>query len=351
MQDDLIYRRITTKRHLYKSKRRKNHASRLKHYKNRAKAYRSNIVRPTLTYGDFTAPTTFSITDNRDETISYLKSVDRSLNQKLYSRMDFTNTEYTDLPTICLLSTYMLDGNTNAKYLEVRIPPKSSPARKIWDEVQFEQMVVRKQRGNFKSGRFLSRSFNEVDLDAIESVVEAAITYFGSDKASELTTKLPPLMVEMMENTAFHADPYKQSRRPWIINTHTGAESGLLEMEFCIVDVGVGVYQSIKNNVSKWNTRRSKIMHRLSQALDNSSTQSKFLAENIPKGVGSSSNEVSRGKGIRYLHDKVSSDTMYSLFDIITNKAHVHLKDLDLIEKDSKENMSATIYHWKVYFK
>lgn len=41
-------------------------------------------------------------------------------------------------------------------------------------------------------------------------------------------------------------------------------------------------------------------------------------------------------------------DDMYKRFEIITNKTKVNLVNIGSIEKDSSENLSATIYYWEV---
>lgn len=39
---------------------------------------------------------------------------------------------------------------------------------------------------------------------------------------------------------------------------------------------------------------------------------------------------------------------MYKRFEIITNKTKVNLVNIGSIEKDSSENLSATIYYWEI---
>lgn len=346
MQDDEVKLRIGQKRNKKDIQRRRKHKAKLRSYHSRSNEFYRKYVRPKQEYANINAPATFSVSTNRSETISYIKKINKNITNRVFTCMDLSDVENTDLPTICLLTGYMLDYRTNAKYLEVKIPPKSSPYRKIWDDVQFDSMVVRKRRSNFKTGRFLSRSTNSVNLISIGQILDEAIKFFGESNRSQINN-LAPVIVEIVENTGLHANPAKKNKLPWILNTRTIQKDEILEMEFCIVDLGVGVYDSIKENVQRWNTARSKLLHRLTNAIDSSSTQCKFFAENIPKGIGSSTNEVKRGKGIRYIH-QISQDPIYTLFDIITNKAHVELKDLSNIKKDSSENLFATVYHWKI---
>lgn len=338
--------RISKKRNIKEIERRRKHKAKLRSYKQRSSTFYRQYIRPKQEYANIEAPNTFSISTNRFETIDYLNKINKKLKNKIFTRMDMSAVDMTDLPTICLLTGYMLDHRTKSTYLEVRIPPKNSPRRKIWDDVQFDSMVVKRRRSNFKTGRFLSRSKNDVNINAIGEILNEAINFFGIDKRPQILN-LSPVIVEIIENTGLHADPKKKNKLPWIINTHTIKKDGVLEMEFCIVDLGIGIYDSIKENVRRWNTVKAKILHRLTNALDNSSEQSLFLAENIPKGIGSSTNEGTRGKGIRYIHE-VSKSPIFTQFDIITNKAQVDLKNIGDIKKDSSESLFATIYHWRI---
>lgn len=339
-------KRVADERHFRDLRRRIDHRKRVNNYHSRRTEYFQLVVRPRRSYEDFEAPIKFSVLKNRAATIGYLKQVDKMLKNKIYTHVIFTDETETDLPTICLLGAYMLDYRTPSKYLEVTIPRSGTESRKIWDEVQFDRMIVRERRHFFSSGKFLSRSSNKVNDPAISDTLSSALKFFGVDRMDELRN-LSPAIIEIIENTTLHAHPGKTSKIPWILNTRTSQENGAKTMEFCIVDLGIGVYDSIKDNVSKWNTTKAKVLHRLTSALDNSSTQSRFLAKNIPSGVGSSSNQATRGKGIKQIYE-ISQDKIYGTFDIITNKARVHLKDIDNIPKDAPQSMAGTIYYWTV---
>ncbi len=277
-----------------------------------------------------------------------MQKIDKNLKGRIYSCMNLTGIKETDLATICLLTGYMLDSKTKSGFLEVIIPPRGTDSRKLFDEVEFDRMVIKQRRRQFTSGRFLSRSDTQVNTDAIEDILEATVTFFGADKRDELSN-LSPVIVEIVENTGFHADPIEENKLPWIFNTHIVRGDGYKELEYCIVDLGVGMYDSIKKNVDKWNTVKARALHRLTNVLDDSTTQSGFLTKNIPNGIGSSTNEIHRGKGVQFVALR-ANDHMYQVFDIITNKAHVKLKDMSNPVKDIPENLSATVYYWKIRF-
>jgi len=338
---------VGVRRSLQEFDRRQKHGARLRAYHVRRREFNQRF-RPKQEYADSPAPEVFSILNNRSATVSYMQNIDKNLQNRIFTRLNLSGVKETDLATICLLTGYMLDSKTRSPFLEVVIPPKGTNSRKLFDEVEFDRMVIKQRRRQFTSGRFLSRSDTQVNTDAIEDILNVTVDFFGEERRNELLN-LSPVIVEIVENTGFHADPKKENKLPWIFNTHIVRGDGYRELEYCIVDLGVGMYDSIKKNVEKWNTAKAKVIHRLTAVLDHSTTQSGFLTKNIPNGIGSSTNEIHRGKGVQYVALR-AKDEMYQVFDIITNKAHVKLKDMSKPVKDIPENLSATIYYWKIRF-
>lgn len=304
------------------------------------------INRIPRTYSPITFDGVFSILKNRNQVIRYTNDIDKLLRQEVDINMDLSKSTNADLPTICMLSAYMLDRRTPGKHLQVTLPPTNSAHHTIWGESQFDRMIVRQRRRDFNSGRFLSRSDNFVNGVVIRDVLDRTVEHFGKEHTSKLR-ELNSIIGEIVENTALHAHPKKTRKIPWIINTHSIEGSDYREREYCIIDLGVGIYDSIKENVDRWNTTRAKVLHRLTNALDSTSTQSRFLSKNIPIGIGSASNEATRGKGVKAVYE-LAQAAVYTDFDIITNKAHVNIKDIGSVSKDSESSLNGTIYYWKI---
>lgn len=347
MSDESKKLQVGIKRNDLEQERRRHHLSNVRGYHVRQSEF-NKLFRRKKIYADYPGPKIFSILTNRAETVAYLKSIDRNLINSIDTSMNLSGVESTDLATICLLSGFMLDDRTRSSFLEVIIPPKGSDSRSLWDEVEFDRMIIKQRRPDFNSGRFLSRSSNIVNRAAIEDILNATVEFFGNNRLIQLNN-LSAVIVEIAENTVFHADPRKGKKLPWIFNTHSTQGDGWKEIEYCIVDQGIGMYTSIKKNVNKWNTFSAKIKHRLTVALDNSTTQSGFLTKNIPNGIGSSTNQLERGKGVQFVFSRAQQE-MYQEFDIITNKAHVKLKDMQHPIKDIDHNLEATVYYWKIRF-
>lgn len=309
--------------------------------------YRWPLKRDTknISYTSMDAPTNFSILDNRNSIIEYFNTIKRMLNQKEYTRMSLREVTSIDLPTLCLLGAFMLDRNTKSEYLEVTSPFSNSAAYRFFKEAQSENMIIKKRRPDFNSGAFLSRSEDEVDNKAIGDILTKTVNYFGEKNRQKLRD-IHPIIIEIVTNTADHASPDSSHTLPWIINTYETKDSnGNKVKQYCIIDMGVGIYETLIDKANSQQQGRSPWWHTI---IKRESSQGEFFRQAIPKGLQSRTALRQRGKGIKYIYDIVSGDDMYKRFEIITNKTKVNLVNIGSIEKDSSENLSATIYYWEV---
>ena len=302
-------------------------------------------VTKNISYTSMDAPTNFSILDNRDSVIKYFNTIKRMLNQKEYTQINLRNITSIDLPTLCLLGAFMLDRNTKSKYLKLTSPLSNSAAYRFFEEAQFENMIIKKRRPDFNSGAFLSRREDEVNKEAIGDILTKTVNYFGESNQHRLRD-LPPIIIEIVTNTADHANPDNSYTLPWIVNTYeTKNSNGNKVKQYCIIDMGVGIYETLIDKANSQQQGRSPWWHKI---IKRENSQGEFFKQAIPKGLQSRTALRQRGKGIKYIYDTISGDDMYKRFEIITNKAKVNLVNLGSIEKDSSENLSATIYYWEV---
>ena len=332
--------RIARKRHRRGLRARYSHDNRLlRHHRLREK------VTKNISYTSMDAPTNFSILDNRDSVIKYFNTIKRMLNQKEYTQINLRKITSIDLPTLCLLGAFMLDRNTKSKYLEVTSPLSNSAAYRFFEEAQFENMIIKERIPDFNSGAFLFRSEDKVNEEAISDILTKTVDYFGENSKQRLRD-LPPIIIEIVTNTADHANPDSSYTLPWIVNTYeTKNNNGNKVKQYCIIDMGVGIYETLIDKANSRQQGRSPWWHTI---IKRESSQGEFFRQAIPKGLQSRTALRQRGKGIKYIYDIVSGDDMYKRFEIITNKTKVNLVNIGSIEKDSSESLSATIYYWEV---
>lgn len=339
IKDRAKQQRIARRKHCRELRARHSHDNRLLKYHRLHKKATKNI-----SYTSMDAPTNFSILDNRDSVIQYFNTIKHMLNQKEYTQMNLRKVASIDLPTLCLLGAFMLDRNTRSEYLEVTSPLSNSAAYRFFEEAQFENMIIKKRRPDFNSGVFLSRREDEVNKEAIGDILTKTVDYFGESNQQRLRD-LPPIIIEIVTNTADHASPDSRYTLPWIINTYeTKDGNGNKLKQYCIIDMGVGIYETLIDKANSQQQGKS-LWHTM---IKRENSQGEFFKQAIPKGLQSRTTLPQRGKGIKYIYDTVSGDNMYKRFEIITNKTRVNLTNLGLVEKDSSENLPATIYYWEV---
>lgn len=339
IKDRAKQQRIARRKHCRELRARHSHDNRLLKYHRLHKKATKNI-----SYTSMDAPTNFSILDNRDSVIQYFNTIKHMLNQKEYTQMNLRKVASIDLPTLCLLGAFMLDRNTRSEYLEVTSPLSNSAAYRFFEEAQFENMIIKKRKPDFNSGVFLSRREDEVNKEAIGDILTKTVDYFGESNQQRLRD-LPPIIIEIVTNTADHASPDSRYTLPWIINTYeTKDGNGNKLKQYCIIDMGVGIYETLIDKANSQQQGKS-LWHTI---IKRENSQGEFFKQAIPKGLQSRTTLPQRGKGIKYIYDTVSGDNMYKRFEIITNKTRVNLTNLGLVEKDSSENLPATIYYWEV---
>lgn len=266
--------------------------------------YRWPLKRDTknISYTSMDAPTNFSILDNRNSIIEYFNTIKRMLNQKEYTRMSLREVTSIDLPTLCLLGAFMLDRNTKSEYLEVTSPFSNSAAYRFFKEAQFENMIIKKRRPDFNSGAFLSRSEDEVDNKAIGDILTKTVNYFGEKNRQKLRD-IHPIIIEIVTNTADHASPDSSHTLPWIINTYETKDSnGNKVKQYCVIDMGVGIYETLIDKANSQQQGRSPWWHTI---IKRESSQGEFFRQAIPKGLQSRTTLPQRGKGIKYINHEI----------------------------------------------
>lgn len=240
IKDRAKQQRIARRKHCRELRARHSHDNRLLKYHRLHKKATKNI-----SYTSMDAPTNFSILDNRDSVIQYFNTIKHMLNQKEYTQINLRKVASIDLPTLCLLGAFMLDRNTRSEYLEVTSPLSNSAAYRFFEEAQFENMIIKKRRPDFNSGVFLSRREDEVNKEAIGDILTKTVDYFGESNQQRLRD-LPPIIIEIVTNTADHASPDSRYTLPWIINTYeTKDGNGNKLKQYCIIDMGVGIYETL----------------------------------------------------------------------------------------------------------
>jgi len=287
------------------------------------------------------APKNFSMVDNATGVTEYFHSVQNNAKAHIPSVMDMSDIEMTDLATISLLISVMMDRRTSAKLIKefttVYIPPRNTEPGKLFRQAQFHETVT--AEGIADHTFFLSRLSKRVNKDYIRDILNTAEAFLRVKNPGQLS----PLLVEMISNTNNHANPdaeVEKDKLPWFFAMLENKAEG--KIIFSLVDLGVGIYESLH---LKGLATTAKFDESIKSLYQNS--QSTFLRTNIPKGVDSSTGLPYRGKGLQSIYD-YAKNSIYKEFKVITNRAQVDLKHIDKAKLDLGESLEGTIYYWEM---
>lgn len=321
-----------------------------RHLRRRKATYIPNEEYALLQTGDIEnnrkiliAPTDFRLTQNTNQTIKYFNQVLENIEKGIYSRIDMSSIERVDLATISVLISIMMDSRSRhmrvRKFMKVTYPSGDNQPGRLFSQSHFMETVT---TGAADNTYFLSRTSTIVNSQYNEDVIARTQSFTGGSKYDRT---LPPILVEITSNTNNHATPQDAPENfqiPWFMAISEDVEDE--KMYFCVVDLGVGIYESLHDK---------GIAHKDSVKFDDAirdmyeNSQNKFLAQNIPVGVDSSTGLFYRGQGLKRIHDLVQASD-YNKFVIITNRAKVDMKRIDSYKADALESFSGTVYYWEI---
>lgn len=292
-------------------------------------ALRSHVGRATGQ--DISAPINFSIINNTDEVVHFFDSLRYHQTNRSFVKANLRGVEYTDLATVSVLMAHMYDDRLPWGYLTVMAPINEQP-RAIFKKVEFDETVTKR---NSDKAHFLSRSGIDDNREHKEAVLQRVQKFNSGLK----DTLLNPLLTEILSNTNNHADYSKTGVVPWLITMEE--DESKKEIKFCVIDLGVGIYERLvyTDRIIK----RRKIVTKIQNFFRQS--QNSTLSFNIPKGLLSSTKLSYRGQGMKNIYN-IANNQGFTIFKVITNKAHVNLKNKGDVTEDAVSNFRGTLYYW-----
>lgn len=295
----------------------------------------------TVKRKDILAPRVFSLLRNRSSVIEYIDGIMKHAKSKEYVTMNISEVTDTDPLTVSLLIAIMMDKRIKArmsfaKYVSIRIPTGDSGPAAMFRKCDFHRIVT---SGSSDSNYFMSRVDTSINRRIIKEVLKLA----EKKNIEGARSNLSPILVEIMSNTNNHAglSDDRDDEYPWHLS--------IIEEEnkicFSVIDLGVGIYESLKTNEALRNIPKEEW-----SAVNNiyENEQSRYLATNIPKGVYSSTKLNFRGKGLREIYIRANRTASIGEFVIITNKARVDVLNIEKQNIDSGCSFRGTAYYWEM---
>jgi len=293
------------------------------------------------------APNNFSLRGNRSKVIEFFRKAHKYAEKRVPTIFDMSSIEFTDMPTICLLMSVMMDMRAKSlnflRYTKVRYPSGKHPAADFFRKVEFEKTVM-SDKGIADHNKFLSRTSTKDNKGYKKYILDQSQDFFGEHAD---ISGLNSILTEIITNTQNHADPNREkgeeNKIPWFAAWMPMDEEN--KICYTIVDLGVGIAESWR--ITGVEQRKKGILPKVLFEAFFKGSQGGVLRKRIPQGLESSTRLLYRGQGLKEVYDQANNGP-YTTFSLYTNHAEVNLLDINENIEDSKYNLEGTIFYWEL---
>ncbi len=314
--------------------------------KNRRESFLKNPAQAKKIIHKF--PRDFSLLDDPSKVIKFFSNAKKDIIRGFPVAFDLSDIENMGSETIA----FALALFNEPKFL-LDMPIRGNiPSKKqlkdmfesigFWDHVQADDLRAPSPSPNEDN---LNKLLHQVKKTKVEPVlataeVQSAIKYTLNDTSVSLTFKnLRVILIECMGNTHNHANFGEKEEYNWWILAYKEPITKITK--FCFLDLGVGIFGSLKAKHQKNMLER---LFRMFVEGDNVETIKKiFQGERT-----TSSDKLGRGLGLRNIYLRVKSEKHINNFTIISNnviaKIGYNIQDnIELLDCD----FEGTLFYWE----
>ena len=295
-------------------------------------------------YERITAPNVFSLIENTEESLSFIKKIESCFERKKKVFIDLENVESIAHGAIVVLLSILVKFKTKGIQFNGNFPQdkraedtlkKSGFLKKLFDQTFVEQDVY-----SFKNEICTNTHANKkVDSNVSAEIIERASIHIWNEK--RICTGLQRVFLELMQNTNNHASLEDTGEHHWWVSVYHSEHSS--KVCFAFIDYGVGIFTSLENK--KEDHKFFKIIPKLKK-LFNPSTNADVLKLLLKGEVHkTATGEYYRGKGLPGIFDACKNNKISDLV-IISNDA---IADYANNKYESLNNkLSGTFVYWEL---
>lgn len=344
------YLKKVNSRHAKRSLKRRLVFKRYKNQKNKAnqgvpfeRQKERNVQRDA--FWDFrkeTAPSNFSLLENPEETIAFLRRLlthyDRR--QKVYVHLtqvkNLTNDAIVVLLSIMIhfrSSKLNFNGDFPQDEEVRRVLTRSGFFSNLYNKIKDEERYNISNREN----NLFTHAYRNVDSVLSDKIIEqASLTVWNVKKRC---LGLQRVFLELMQNTNNHASIGKEGEKLWWVSVDHNKDRKVVSFSF--IDFGIGIFNSLqnKNPDNKFYGWREK-MNKAFNFSNNAELLKLILQGNLHKTV---TGNYYRGKGLPGIQNEFNSGSISNLH-IIANDVYAD------IEKDKFITLSNSLLGTFVYW-
>lgn len=198
-------------------------------------------------YNTIKAPRIFSLIENEDETLEFIKNVISSYEKR---RKTFINLRFVDYITndaLLLLLSNMVRFKTRNIDFNGNFPKNINCERMVMNSGFFESLYDTIKRGNSydlagKSSSFHTHANKKVDQQKTAEIIERACRTIWNEP--KRCPKVQRAFIELMQNTNNHAADEKGKKHWWMSVSHDYKNKKVV---ISFLDFGMGIIRSLEN--------------------------------------------------------------------------------------------------------
>lgn len=287
-------------------------------------------------YIDVKAPECFSIIENTEASLKYLKHCRKLLHNNQNVNCDISEVKELTSDAITLLAACTNNSKFRGNYANISgNAPKDESAKKLFVESGFYGFVKASKKMKDAQRKDCNLLHKESAFSVRSDIAKKACLY-GTEHVFHNKMPIPELyemLVEAMSNTNNHASAKSNHKIKWWLYTYNNP-SGFTSYSF--VDLGVGIFNSIPLKILKRTWKGVNLINNVD------------LVEDLLNGKIKSSIKMDnniRGKGIPQIA-KNSKDSIFKRAFIISNDVKIDLKTHQASKLNV--NFNGTFLYWEL---
>lgn len=289
------------------------------------------------------APKTFSLLENTEELLSFIRKVDDCFNDKKKVFIRMKDTMVISYDAIVVLLSKLIQFKANKIDFDGDFPKDKDSDRVLRGSGFFE---------------YLYKNFDDQDTYTIDKKiythanknVNSALTSTIIEEASNKVWKekrrcpgMQRVFIELMQNTNNHASNHKKGEKLWWSSIVHNKDAK--KVCFSFIDYGVGIIDSLKNKESG---KFAKIMTAIKNILkpkNNADILKLLLEGKIHELIKEQA--YNRGKGLPGIYKAWKSNDISNLI-VVTNNVYANVANDEF--RELKDDLSGTFIYWELNY-
>lgn len=287
------------------------------------------------------APKHFSLLDNTEEVLSFIRDVDIYFNKRKKVFIRLRKTNFISHDAIVVLLSKLIQFKANKIGFNGDFPDDEKAADILKGSGFFEYLY--KNFDNKDTYTFDKKIYTHANKN-VNPALTSDIIEGASQKIWNEKRRCPGLQrvfIELMQNTNNHASNHKKGEKLWWSSiVHNKAEKKVC---FSFIDYGVGILDSLKNKQTGKFAKIFSVIKNIFKTQNNAEILKLLLEGKIHELIKEQA--YNRGKGLPGIFKACKTNNISNLI-VITNNVYADVANNDY--KEINNNLSGTFVYWEL---